>query len=247
MEFYVAKKSKYTNLSKMESNGTLWIIAVIVVVAAIIFGGVFYLINKPKPAVVSGFPTGASMDSDGILVARGESVQEKPTEVTIFEDPICPLCGHLEKEMGTDLYKGVNEGKIVLRVHLMNFMDPYSKTGDYSTRAVSAIQCVATGEDKAQTFKYKSWLFENQPPEDRTWDYSNQQLADAAQKQINASSGTVQCILNGGRINEAKAAGSKSSDALKAVGANGTPTVLIDGKMVENWQTVPGQIADLVK
>lgn len=232
------KKSKYTNPSKSSSREWIWISLVLIVVAAVVFGGIYMLNQKKKNwegyyEKDFAFPTRVSVTKDGVLEARGESVRDNATEITIFEDALCPACSDFERRLSHDLYQGVDDGKIVLKVQLMDFLNELSVSKTYSTRALAAIQCVAQGEDSAQTLRFKSALLENQPAENGPTDYSNEQLASFAKEWAHVSEKTQNCIAQGTKVEEAKKIGEKSATYLQEIKGTGTPTILIDGKQVE--------------
>ena len=67
---------------------------------------------------------------------------------------------------------------------MLNFLNPRSFSGDYSTRAAAALLCVAQegGTQPGLYLAYHSALFatDNQPAESGTADLTNEQLAELA-------------------------------------------------------------------
>ena len=112
--------------------------------AAVVFGGVVGLVvwlAAPPPARPSVAIT--ELD-DGVRIGYPTA----PVTIDIFDEPICPPCSRFVTSSSADLQRAVNAGKIVLRYHLLNFLDGRSASGDYSTRAVAASFCIA--ETKTQ-------------------------------------------------------------------------------------------------
>ncbi|NNC10591.1 thioredoxin domain-containing protein [Planctomonas sp. JC2975] len=98
------------------------------------------------------------LNADALVVGSG------PTVVDTYVDPMCPYCGAFERANGKALTQQVNDGAITLRVHPMNFLDRSSRGTSYSSRASSALACVAESTPKA-TLAYLGELYDNQPQE----------------------------------------------------------------------------------
>lgn len=120
-------------------------------------------------------PTGAvgaaNFDKGTLIVGDGSTV------VDTYVDPMCPYCGEFETANGRALAEKVNDGTITLRVHPLNFLDPSSQGTNYSSRAGSALTCVAASDPKA-TLTYLAALYAKQPEE------GSRGLSDATLKSL---------------------------------------------------------------
>ncbi|MGV9409779.1 DsbA family protein [Nocardia sp. NPDC003693] len=173
-----------------------------------------------------------ALDSDGAIVL-GKSGVAKTVE--IYEDPLCPACGQLERRYGQEIAQQVDEGKIAVRYRLVNFLDDASRSKDYSTRAVAANECVAQAGDGPVYAKFHTALFTTDQPEERAADHDNAALAALA-KNAGASADVVSCIITGDRLETARGHAESAISSLKsALGSDkaATPTVFVDGKKAD--------------
>ncbi|TJZ81377.1 DsbA family protein [Rhodococcus oryzae] len=239
-----AKNKPVTSLQPTSSRSTYILGGLaILVIAAVVIGGVIWQSNRSKPrnegyGAVSNSAVQVAVQDDG-AVRIGQP--EAATTIDVFEDPMCPYCAELENTNGQELAQKVDEGKVAVRYHVLDFLNRLSASGDYSTRAVAASMCVAESGDAIAYSKFHAALFspENQPAENGSSDHSNAELAQMA-KDSGANDAAVACISDGAKVNDAAAAAQKGREALAASGAAGTPTVVVDGTMIDalgnpNW------------
>ena len=111
-----------------------------------------------KISIPTGVTGAADFDKGALVVGDGKTI------VDTYIDPMCPYCGEFERANGRSLAQKVNDGTITLRVHPLNFLDPNSQGTNYSSRAGSALTCVAASDPKA-TLTYLSALYTDQPEE----------------------------------------------------------------------------------
>ncbi len=172
-----------------------------------------------------------ALDSDGAIVL---GKPDAPKTIEVYEDPLCPACGQLEKTYGQEIAQKVDEGKLAVRYRLVNFLDPRSGSKDYSTRAIAANECVAQAGDGPVYAKFHSLLFTTEQPSEGGSDHDNKELGAIA-KDAGAPADAVQCITTGDRLdsarNHAEAANKALSTALGDRAA--TPSVFLDGKKVD--------------
>jgi protein-disulfide isomerase len=232
--------------SKSGSGRTQLIIggvAVLVIVAIIVFGVV---LNKQQTAVqAEGY--GASTqsvatDSSGIVTV-GKSGSVPPLTLDIYEDALCPICAEFERQYGQQINKAIDDGSLAVNYHMLNFLNPSSFSGDYSSRAAAALLCVAqqSGSAPGVYLAFHSALFsaDHQPEESGSSDLTNAQLAALATSS-GASAAAAQCTSSGQNVAAAEAAATASSATLSAAtgGRVATPTVVKDGVPVSlsvNW------------
>ena len=102
--------------------------------------------------------------------------------IDIFNEPICPPCGSFIRSNASDIESAVNNKKLAVRYHLLNFLDDKSHSKNYSTRAVAATYCVAAQNDPKLYSDFYSGLFASnfQPAEDAAEDRTDGELAQLA-------------------------------------------------------------------
>lgn len=198
----------------------------VVVIGALVIGGVIWNSQRNKGGVDDKVLT----ENASLIVGSTDAGHT----VDVFEDFMCPACGMFEKQSGESIVKAVDDGKLRVRFHMLNFLDSKSASGDYSSRAAGAAQCVASSEKPEVFLKFHSALFAQQPTEGGSADHTNAELARIAADQ-GASAATQQCISDGAKVDQARAAASASQTQLaKATGGQvGTPTVLSAGAPVD--------------
>jgi len=177
------------------------------------------------PPIPTGTLGAAFFDEGYLKVGTGATV------VDLYFDPMCPICGVFDKTNGAFLTKQVDTGAITLRLHPMNFLNRFSQGTDYSSRAGSALTCVAA-TDESKTLAYFAALYAEQPKENSSG-LTNEKLNEIAVG-VGAMS-VADCVTNGDytswvqKVNDAALAGPIPGSELKAV--EGTPTTLVNGKV----------------
>ncbi|MEV6770145.1 thioredoxin domain-containing protein [Nocardia sp. NPDC051030] len=168
-----------------------------------------------------------ALDSDGAIVIGKPNVAKT---IDVYEDPLCPACGLMEKTYGQEIAQQVDQGKLTVRYRMVNFLDRSSGSKDYSTRAIAANECVAQAGDGPAYSKFHALLFTTKQPSEGGSDHDNKELAAIA-KESGASDDAVTCITKADRLDPAR---NHAEAALKSLGDRAaTPTVLIDGKKVD--------------
>ncbi|MGN2636385.1 DsbA family protein [Nocardia takedensis] len=183
-----------------------------------------------NPAVVSVLaPDGA------VQLGR---VDAKKT-IDLYEDPMCPACGEVERVYSQELAQAVDEGALAVRYRFVNFLDPKSSSKDYSTRAIAANECVAEAGSGPVYAAFHEKLFVTDQP-DEGGDLTNQQLADLA-RDAGAGEETVQCVATGARVEAARTHAKAALDQLNGLldGKAATPAVFAGPTRLdvnnENW------------
>ncbi|WP_227996000.1 DsbA family protein [Nocardia australiensis] len=148
-----------------------------------------------NPSVVAVLaPDGA------ILVGRPDAAKT----VDVYEDPLCPGCGSMERIHGQEIAQLQDEGKLAVRYHLVNFLESKSPSKDYSTRAIAANECVAEAGSGPVYSKFHELVFATKQPTEGGADLSNAELADVA-REAGASEQVQQCISGGAKVDAARA------------------------------------------
>ncbi|WP_168705504.1 DsbA family protein [Gordonia paraffinivorans] len=196
----------------------------LLVVAALVIGGIWWSKRDKGEADQSALAASSTM-----IVGP-----ENAPLIDIFEDPMCPVCKVFEQQSGAAITAAVKEGKLRVRYHTLNFLNSQSGPGDYSSRAAGALTCVAQERNTDLFLRFHSALFAAQPPEG-SGNITSPELARLATEQ-GATPATAKCITDNEKVAEAEANAEKSSEELSKAnnGRVGTPTVLHDGKPVQN-------------
>ena len=151
---------------------------------------------------------------DGVVVGSPRAA----TAIDVFEEPLCPSCARLTASSDADIQRAVNDRKIAVRYHLLNFEDHQSASGDYSTRAIAATLCVADANDanRYQAFRAALLATDFQPKRkpDATTDHTDADLANLAQT-VGAASSASSCITGGQRVSAARDEASNAEDSSK--------------------------------
>jgi protein-disulfide isomerase len=232
-----------------EANRTQMIIggiAIAVIVVIVIVGLVINRQQNSSPVTDHPLSTNstASVDNGVITVTGGNPA----VTIDMYEDGICPACREFEGQYGQQMMKAVDEGKLAIRYHFLDFLNPNSASKTYSSRAAAAFNCVAAvppGQaPKGLFLNFHTTMFSAavQPAESSGKDLSNAEIAAIAGKAGAPASATA-CITAGTGVAAAQAAAKADQTQLnQIIGANwGTPTVLRDGKPVginsNDWLT----------
>jgi protein-disulfide isomerase len=194
--------------------------AVAVLVIAIIVGLSVYRTSRP-PAVV--IPAGVS-DVGGRqsgLVAAGSG----PVKVEVYFDFLCPFCKQFEATVTPTLDQFVAAGKITLVWHPLGFLDAHSNPSGYSTHAAASAGCAS---DAGKLKPYGEALFAAQPPEGGPG-LSDDRLIDIAGNAGIINPAFAACVRDG---RYAPWVGQLTNQAVQR-GVTATPTVLVNGKVVQ--------------
>ena len=222
-------------LQTKKNNGMLITVGALIAVAVIVLGGVVWFSQKGGEANPISFGETADplidISETGVVTVGEESA---PT-VQIWEDYMCPACGSFEGQNGERLASAVEAGDLRVEFHTLNFLDGQSGSGEYSTRALAAIQCVAAKDTLPTFFDVKNAFFAQQPTEGGG-DRSPRELASTAEK-AGASSDAVECIgnveTNGGMDKADESAGNAQDSIREITDRVSTPSVAFEGELVE--------------
>lgn len=218
-------------------------IAVIVAVAGGLIIGFSHPKHSASPSKSSTPPPAPdavqlNVLNDGVFIGSSAAV----ATIDVFNEPICPPCGAFIRSYASDIDTAVNNKKLAVRYHLLNFLDEQSHTKNYSTRAVAASYCVAAQNDPKVYTGFYSALFGSdfQPQESAPADRTDAELAHLAQT-VGANSTATNCIKSGADLGTAQTKANNASASLAGFNANGTPFVWDGSSGVDlqnpNWLT----------
>ena len=215
----------------------------VVVIGVLVIGGVLWSTRSSDSrnegyGTVQNAAVQVTIEDDGaILLGRPDAA----TTIDLYEDAMCPYCAELEHKHSQEIAQAIDEGDLAVRYRMLAFLDRASSSGDYSTRAVAASQCIADSGDARAFSAFHGALLspDNQPAEGGNGDIDNAGLAQMA-RDAGASDDAAQCITDGARMKQAAADAEAGRQMLAATGAAGTPAVVHNGTVVdalgnENW------------
>ncbi|TNM69463.1 cell wall synthesis protein CwsA [Streptomyces sp. NP160] len=224
-----ARQMREAQARKQRRNRVLAIsaaaVALVLVAGAVAFG-VSRASGGGEPVAA---PPGVTADGGIVL---GES--SAPHTVTIFQDYQCPVCKAYEAAVGPWLDQQVEAGTTKLEYRPLTFLDGQSSGTKYSTRAANAAYCLA-GQPDADFYAFNTAMYVEQPEEGGTG-LTDSRLVSIAQ----AAGGDIgTCIADGTYDRFAQQQNDAAFELTDAQGqrlVNGTPTVLVDGKLLQNPQ-----------
>ena len=200
---------------------TVW--TSIAVVALLLIAGVvgYGLYSSQKDDTASATTPPGAVD-DGTAFASGDG----PVTIDIYEDFMCPVCHEFETSSGATLKQLVTDKKVTVRYHPIAILDRYSNGTKYSTRAAAAAAAAGAAGKFAE---YHQVLFDNQPEE------NSNGLDDAKLIDLGKSVGLTDAAF-GDAVNSGKyeSWATKVTETASAKGVTGTPTVLVNGRQLQN-------------
>lgn len=222
-------------LQTKSNNGMLITVAALIAIAVLVLGGVVWMAQRGGESnpITFGETNDELIDvtEAGVVVVGEEGA---PT-VQIWEDYMCPACGSFEGQNGERIASAVEAGDLRVEFHTLNFLNGQSGSGEYSTRALAAIQCVAAKDSLPVFFDVKNAFFAQQPAEGGG-DRSPRELADAA-KAAGANADSVECIgnveTNGGMDKASDSADNAQTSIRDITSRVSTPTVAFEGEVVD--------------
>ncbi len=199
-------------------------VTALVVIAALV---VVFVVQTSRTATSSHAAKPAHTVSNGQVVEVGQA--SAPTTIDLYFDYQCPNCKMFEDQNGAKLDSLIAGGQAKVRYHGMAFLNT-AANNQYSTRALNAAAAVvnAAGTDAFQ--KFHDLLYKNQPAEGGSG-LSDQQLISYA-SQAGAKGSTVSKQITDQAYGDWV---KQVTDQASKDGVTGTPTVLVNGKQVQDW------------
>jgi hypothetical protein len=106
-------------------------------------------------------------------------------QIDLYVDPLCPYSGKMIRAQGDEIGKRIEAGLLRVNLRYVDFLDKYSASGTYGSRAIYATYVVAN-QSKASdiTWRFVEQIYsaDLQPKEGGSTDLSNDQLADLADR-----------------------------------------------------------------
>ncbi|MEU9805938.1 thioredoxin domain-containing protein [Mycobacterium sp. NPDC050853] len=170
----------------------------------------------------------------GDVLALGDPAA--PGQIDLYLDPLCPYSGKMVQDQGEEIGRRIESGKLHINLRFVDFLDKYSASGTYDSRAIYASFVVADQSRSSDTtwrFIQQIYAKDQQPEEEGDSDLSNDQLAELAGR-VNAPQSAQDLIRVGLPIPfDARVIAANNLPLLRAFPKSGVPMVVIDGQPVD--------------
>ena len=188
------------------------------------------LVCGPSTAVAQA----SQADPAGDAISLGDP--DALGQVDLYVDPLCPFSGKMVQARGGEIGKRLEAGTLRVNLRFVDFLDKYSASGTYDSRAIYAAYAVADqsrASDVTWRFVERIFSADQQPREKGPTDLSNDQLADLA-----GEAGALQPALDLIRVglpigHDPRAIAADNLKLLHQFPKPGVPLVVIDGRPVE--------------
>jgi serine/threonine protein kinase, bacterial len=217
-------------LQTPSGRAKIWLlVGIAVAVVVLIIAGIVIvqlLTSNPSPPSPAANAVKLHVLDDAVSIGADQA----PKTIDVFNEPMCPQCGVFITNNSTPMQTAITDQKIQVHYHLLNFLDPKSASGDYSTRAVAAALCVASANDPKLFTDFYAALFASdfQPKENASTDPTNDDLAQRAQS-VNAPSSVTDCIKSGQQLEAAKTKASNAGNTLQGLMSQPSTPAVFDG------------------
>ncbi|WP_157534399.1 DsbA family protein [Microbacterium sp. Leaf320] len=201
-------------------------VSTVVALILLVLGAVVVHLNN-EAATVDAVPSGTRVDVETGAISYGNGAHTVDTYV----DFMCPACNAFEQSFSERLDSLSDGDKVTWNVHPISALDRFSQGTEYSSRAASAVYCVAE-DDPDLVLDFIGLLFLNQPAEN-TAGLTSDQLADYA-RAVGAES-AMSCVRDDVYAEYVRVQAEEHD-------IRSTPTIELDGKRVES-----GSIPELFK
>jgi protein-disulfide isomerase len=207
---------------------TIWtsVAVVVVLVAAGLIG--WGLLSHQKSTTASKLTVPPGVVDGGTAWKIGTG----PVKVDLYEDFMCPICHNFENQTGATIKQLVSQNKITVQYHTVSILDENSNGTKYSTRSAGAAAAAAI---EGKFVQYHDALYANQPEE------GSNGLTDAKLIDLGKSVGlTDDAFVTAVHNQTYDAWVSSVTDQFASRGFNGTPTIVVNGKVLQGPnQSVP--------
>lgn len=213
----------FAEAKKKQRRRNIVSVAGVAVLVLVIIGGGFAINKWRDNKATSDLESGVPQTTDYSLVVGDD---DAPHKIVIYEDFLCPICGTLEATAGERLAALAAEGKVQIDYRPIAIL---SRISSYTDEALNAFFVVreAAGDDVAK--KFHDLLYADQPAEDSETFPDADWLVDKA-----VEAGATEADVRDGIENDAQEdAVSAATSASEDAGVQGTPTVLLDGKVFD--------------
>ena len=221
------KRGKGRAMARKSGSGGMTFIIFIAIVGLVLSG---IILRAPKTQAPSDGENGASqVKEDQNLISNDNSVilgkKDAPVKVTVFSDYLCPYCRELHETLNSTLEK--NSEKVA--VELRNFVvHPQAEILAKAAYAAS-LQGKAKEANDLLFSKYTDSTEENVV-----------KMAEELKLDI----GKFKKDLNSSKVTDII---KKDNDDARDLGLQGTPSVFLNGKYLEDVSQIEDKINELIK
>jgi protein-disulfide isomerase len=181
--------------------------------------------------VPAGVAQAAPAETAGDVISIGDPAA--PGQIDLFLDPMCPFSGKMIQQQGGEIGRRIENGSLHVNLRLVNFLEKFSASGTYDSRAIYAAFAVAgysRSSDVTWRFVQQIFSAEQQPKEQGPTDLSNDQLAGLADRA--GAPRLAQDLIRLGLFvgYDPVAIANSNLAALRKLAEPGVPTVVINGQ-----------------
>jgi protein-disulfide isomerase len=211
----------------------MWWVVGAVIVAAVVVGVLVQRSRSATEQVKVTHPTGAVGPHGGVLVGD----KNAPVTITEYGDFQCPVCGELHQLWEPTLEQLIQQGKVKFEFVGLEYLD---RGTTESLRSAAAAVCAA---DAGKFLDYYNALYNGQSRTENSGFLTNEQLLSFGSSVGITDPAFARCVSSGRFTGWV----TKNTDAASQRGVTGTPTVLINDKVVNNADAAdPGRLTALV-
>jgi len=215
----------------------IWVSVAVVVVLVLVAALVVWMNNSGAGPGPGTAPDSANIDAETGAISIGDGEDTMDTYI----DFMCPVCNQFEQAYGEAISGLIDDGTITLNIHPISILDRQSQGTEFSTRAASAMYCVAS-EDPDAALPFMQAMYANQPQEGSSG-LTDAQIADIADTA--GATNSAACITDGRYKKYVTSMTGKTPVAPGAAGI-GTPTVAVNGETIANSSLPdPSELATL--
>jgi protein-disulfide isomerase len=205
----------------------IWISVGVVVVLVAVGGLVVWMNSAASGPGTMPEASNVNQETGAISFGTGEKTMDT------YVDFMCPICNQFEQAYGESIQGLVEDGTITLNVHPISILDRSSQGTKFSTRAASAMYCVAANDPDA-ALGFMQAMYAGQPSEGSTGLTDDEISAIAAQA---GATNSASCIADGTYTKYVTSMTPKTPIAPGSTSI-GTPTIAINGEVISN-STLP--------
>ena len=185
----------------------------------------------PAPELPEGVAVPGGVDASGAIVIGDPQASNV---VEVYVDYQCPYCQRWEQEIGEVLAQKAQDpsSDLVIKQYNLAFLGETSPTLEppgSSARAASAALCILEGEGPAAFASFNAQIFAIADPNRSSVQFQAPELAQLA-ADAGASAPTIACIESQPHVPFV----ALSTQNGFARGVQGTPTVIVNGRTLDN-------------
>ncbi|MFN8098170.1 MAG: thioredoxin domain-containing protein [Dermatophilaceae bacterium] len=209
--------------SRMTVAAIVLILAIVAVVGAVIWNQ--KSAQDKASAGGDAVPAGSSAAKGYPGNPTAELVTGAPT-LALYEDFQCPNCAKFERAFGPTVKSLATSGKVALEYHILNFLD--DNGANQSTIVANGAFCAA---DQGKFDAFHDAAYAGQFPEGQSLTVDDiTKFAESAGLSGSALDTWKTCVKAG---KYTKFVTDTNDTAFKITGFHGTPTVILNGKILE--------------